>query len=123
MVEIKLNEIKSYKVKRANDYSKGGFYLIIDIETNKKYIGKSIDYLSRLKQHLYKSSNKTLIDLELKKDISKFRFYLLHKYSEFNINFFNRKLETIIEQKLIKENQTYSPKGFNNTYYEYIRIK
>lgn len=120
MIEIHLNTIITYKVKKPKDYSKGGFYLILDTKTNKKYIGKSIDYLARLKQHLYTSNKSTLIDKELKKDVTIFKFYLIHKYSEFNIDFFNRKLETKIEHKLIKENQTYYPNGFNIAYYEYI---
>lgn len=79
---------------------------------NKKYIGKSIDYLARLKQHLYNSNNKTLIDKELKKDVSIFKFYLLHHYSEFKINFFNRNLETKIEHELIKQKSNLLPKRF-----------
>lgn len=120
MKEISINNILSYKIKKSNDYSKGGFYLILNTENNKKYIGKSIDYLARLKQHLHKSNNRTLIDIELKKGINNYKFYLIHSYNEFNINFFNRNKTTIIEQKLIKEIKSYYPNGFNIAYYEHI---
>jgi hypothetical protein len=120
MIEINIDNILSYKIKQVKDYNKGGFYLILNTRTNKKYIGKSIDYLSRLKQHLYKSNNRTLIDIELKKSISDYKFYLLHTYNDFDINFFNRNKSTIIEQKLIKEKKSYYPNGFNVAYYEHI---
>jgi predicted GIY-YIG superfamily endonuclease len=54
MIEINIENILSYKIKQVKDFNKGGFYLILNTRTNKKYIGKSIDYLGRLKQHLYK---------------------------------------------------------------------
>jgi len=120
MIEINIENILSYKIKQVKDFNKGGFYLILNTRTNKKYIGKSIDYLGRLKQHLYKSNNRTLIDIELKKSISDYKFYLLHSYNDFDINFFNRNKSTIIEQKLIKEKKSYYPNGFNVAYYEHI---
>jgi hypothetical protein len=120
MIEISIENILSYKIRKSKDYSKGGFYLILNTLNNKKYIGKSIDYLARLKQHLYISNNRTLIDIELNKDIGNYKFYLLHRYTEFDINFFNRNKTTIIEQKLIKEKKSYYPNGFNIAYYEHI---
>mgnify|MGYP003534834571 FL=1 len=94
--------------------------MIKNIKTNKSYIGKSIDYLARLKQHLYKSSSKNPIDSELKINLNDFKFYLLGRYVDYDINFFNRKLEIIIEHKFIKTHQSYYPSGYNISYYEHI---
>ena len=113
MKEILIDEILSHKIKPNKDYSRGGFYLIKNVSNNKCYIGKSINYKSRLKQHLFNSNNKTLIDKELKLNINNFKFYLISEYKEFGINFFNRKLETLIEQKYIKEFNTINPNGYN----------
>lgn len=124
MKKINLNDILNYKCKlpykSKDDYSKGGFYIIKHIKYEKSYIGKSIDYMARLKQHTYNSNKKTIIDIALKTNINDFEFYLIYDYQFFKINFFNRKLETIIEQHLIKEYKTYSPFGYNVRYYGHI---
>jgi len=123
MKEIFLEEILNYKIKYNKDYSKGGFYLIKNTLNNKCYIGKSINYMSRLKQHTYKSNDKTIIDKELNLNIKSFKFYLISEYNEFGINFFNRKLETIIEHRYIYNFKTIHPKGYNVRTYEHIQIK
>ena len=115
---IDVNDILNHKIKKNKDYSNGGFYLIENKITKKYYIGKSINYLSRLKSHLFKSSNTLLIDKELNTySLDCFNFYLLLSYKELDINFFNRKLETITENKLIREYKTYIPYGYNIKYY------
>lgn len=118
--KIKPNHIYSYKIRKSRDYSKGGFYMIVNRITKMIYIGKSIDYMARLKQHLYQSSNKTLIDKNLKKNPELFDFFLLAKYEDIGINFFNRKLETIIEHRFIGIANSIYPKGYNNTYYGHL---
>ena len=125
MVKINKNDILSYKIinlryRKTDDYSKGGFYMIKHIKSGKSYIGKSIDYMARLKQHTYISNKQTTIDVALKGNLNEFEFYLIFDYKVFNIDYFNRKLETIIEQKLIQEYKTYTPNGFNVRYYGHI---
>ena len=118
--KIKPNLILSYKISPNKDYSRGGFYMIINRVTKMIYIGKSIDYMARLKQHLYLSSNKTLIDKELNYNPDLFDFYLLAKYEDIGINFFNRKLETVIEHRFIGKANSLYPNGYNNTYYGHL---
>lgn len=118
--KIEINTIKTYKIKSKTDYSKGGFYMIKNKINNKCYIGKSIDYMARLKQHFYHSSNSLIIDKELNKSFDDFEFFLLVKYKDVGINFFNRKLETIIEHRLIKKINSIVPLGYNNRYYGHI---
>lgn len=120
MQEIELKDILSYKIKKRKNYLLGGFYMIKNIKTNKCYIGKSIDYLARLRQHLYKSNSKNLVDIELRNNVSDFKFYLLENYIEYDINFFNRKLEIKIEHRFIKKHKSYHPIGYNISYYEHI---
>lgn len=54
MKEINLKEILNYKSlkKSHSDYTYGGWYMITNINNNKSYVGKSIEYMFRLKQHL-----------------------------------------------------------------------
>ena len=113
MKEIFLDQILSYKIKENKDYLQGGFYLIQNTVSGKKYVGKSINYMSRLKQHTFKSANKTLIDIDLNLNISEFKFYLIKDYAELEINFFNRKKESIIEQEFIYKNNANYPLGYN----------
>lgn len=40
MIEIKIKDISSYKIKYRKGYSLGGFYLIVNMLNNKAYIGK-----------------------------------------------------------------------------------
>lgn len=120
MIEIPLIDILNHKIKYNRNYLFGGFYMIENRINGKKYIGKSINYMSRLKQHTYKSKSKTIIDLELKEDLNNFRFYLISTYVELNINFFNRNKETEVEQSLITENKTNYPNGYNVRYYGWI---
>ncbi len=127
MIKIKKTDILNYKCnlkyRKTDDYSKGGFYMIRHLNSGKSYIGKSIDYMARLKQHTYNSNKKTNIDVALKVNIDEFEFYLVFDYKVFGINYFNRKLETIIEQKLIHEYKTFFPYGYNIKYYEHISVK
>ncbi len=120
MLEISVDEIKSYSIKRNLDYSKGGFYMIKNINSNKAYIGKSKNYMQRLKQHLYKSSKKSLIDIDLKSDIVNFKFFLIFTYSELNINFFNKKNEIIFEHRLITKYKSNYPFGYNISHYGHL---
>lgn len=96
---ITLEDILSYTFKRVNNYEKGGFYMIESYQNI--YIGRSKDFMYRLRQHTYKSTVKTKVDIELNKSIGEYKFYLLANYKAFSIDFFNRKLETIIEQTFI----------------------
>lgn len=118
--KINQNHISEYKIKNKQNYNKGGFYLITSCD--KIYIGKSIDYMARLKSHLYPSNNKTKIDIELNKCSNEFEFYLLAKYSEIGINFFNRKLETIIEQTFIQIALNTGKELLNERIYGHLQI-
>jgi len=122
MKEISINDIVSYKVKNNNrGYGKGGFYMIECSINGMRYIGKSIDYMSRLKQHTYPSQRKTAIDRAINEyGIGSFKFYLLAEYSEFNINFYTRSLETVIENRLIGRFRTVSPYGYNIVHYGHL---
>ena len=79
-----------------------GIYLIRNKQSNKVYIGKSLDIENRLNQHKSKSSN-----LELRSDIDKlglseFEFSILKRCN-------NNKLD-LYERKYIKQ---FQEKGFN----------
>ncbi|MDC1265660.1 GIY-YIG nuclease family protein [Flavobacteriaceae bacterium] len=120
---ISLYDILNYKIIDNRNYNHGGFYMIKNKSNNKIYIGKSINYMSRLKQHLYLSANKTEIDLALNNGSYLVEFYLLLKYSDLGINFFNRKLETIIENTFINIALSYLPeKGYNKAYYGHLQV-
>ncbi len=121
MQEISLEEIKNYKPKRKShsDYTYGGWYMIICNINGKKYIGKSIDYKHRLKQHINLKNPKTLIDkVILEKGLKYFSFYLIDVYDSYNVNFFNRKIEGKVENNLIKNHKSFIPYGYNVRYYE-----
>lgn len=119
--KICIEQILSYKIKPRKDYSYGGFYLIKNIVSGKCYVGKSIDYMARLKQHTFKSKSKTMIDAALKNEgFENFEFYLLATYQELDINFFNRKLETVIEHRLITKYKSNYPIGYNERHYGHI---
>lgn len=121
MKEIKLNEILTYKSvrKKHYDYSFGGWYLIENTTTNMKYVGKSIDFMHRLKQHLKMKNPKILIDAEINKfGAESFKFFLIKHYNEVGVNFFNRSIEHELENKLIIELKTKHPFGYNMRFYE-----
>ncbi|MFL1896830.1 GIY-YIG nuclease family protein [Aquimarina sp. 2-A2] len=118
--EITLQDILSHKIRQQRNYLKGGFYLIKNTKNGKCYVGKSKDYMSRLKQHIYKSSSKTKIDKSLNEDPKAFKFYLLANYKDIGINFFNRKLETIIEHIFITVAKSFYPEGYNNIHYGHL---
>lgn len=119
--EINIDSILSYKIRYRDGYSLGGFYMITDLKNNKSYIGKSTDYMARLKQHTFPSSNKTEIDRAIKQfGINNFKFFLIHTYTELGINFFNRKMETVYEHRLITNYKTFTPYGYNNRHYGHI---
>lgn len=121
MTEININDIISYKVKYRRGYSLGGFYLIVNMLNNKAYIGKSMDYMARLKQHTYKSNNRTEIDKAINEfGINSFKYYLLDDYVRLDINHFNRKLETIYEHRFITFHKTFHPHGYNQRYYGHL---
>ena len=84
------------------------------------YIGKSIDFMGRLKSHLYPSSTKTKIDIALKSDIFNFSFFVIDTYENCEINFFNRFLETQTEHRLITKHKSYNPHGYNTRHYGHL---
>lgn len=116
--EINISDVLKHK-HLSGDYSKGGFYLI---KTDAgSYIGKSMDYLNRLKQHIYKSSHRTDIDRVLN-SITEYKLYLILDYKSVGINFFNRRLETIIEQTFIAIALNEKHKLLNKTVYGHLQI-
>lgn len=125
--EISIDHILQYKKERNGngDYSLGGIYLIYDSVHKKGYVGKSINVIKRLKSHLAlaKSNKGICIDKTMHGRLSDFKFFILSKYDDLGIDFFNRKLESIIEHTLIGEYKTYYPFGYNIRYYEQLRIK
>ncbi len=126
MKEIFIDDILKYRQIRSShsDYRFGGWYLIVNTKNNKSYVGKSIEYMARLKQHLKIKNPKTIIDNQIKDNgINSFRFFLIKKYSEMNIHFHNRKLETIIEHTYINKLNTNYPNGYNIAYYEHLSVK
>lgn len=121
MIEIGIDEILLFRPARKShsDYSFGGWYLIENTKTNMKYIGKSIDFMHRLKQHLKMKNPKMLIDNEINRyGHDSFKFYLIKHYNEVGVNFFNRKIECEIENKMIIEFKTNYPFGYNIRFYE-----
>lgn len=105
-------DIISSRASKRGDYNKGGFYMILNKRDGIVYIGKSVNYLFRIRQHLRPSVNKSVIDFLLKNENIKFEFYLLMDYKELGINYNNRKLEVIIEDRLI----TLAKEKFNGVY-------
>lgn len=125
--ELLLSDIVKYNSKRKSrgDYSNGGFYLITDKNDKYLYVGKSIDVMLRLKNHLHNARRNT--GLEIDKLISQapenFKFYLIDSYINLKIDFFTRHLESIIEHQLIGSLKTYHPHGLNFKYYDKLRVK
>jgi hypothetical protein len=117
--KITLEDVYKSKSLPLKDYSNGGFYLI-DTEFG-LYIGKSIDYMFRLKTHLRKSTNKILIDRVLN-NCNSIDVYLLLKYSDVNVNFYTRKLETIIEQTFISIASKHNYNLLNDRIYGHLQI-
>ena len=123
LTEVSVIEFKNYTPKRTShsDYSYGGWYLIERKCDGLKYIGKSIEVLYRLRQHVTKSNPKTAIDSSIKElGVDAFRYYVIDNYSNYGIDFFTRELEIIIENELIRIYKTFHPHGLNKTYYERI---
>lgn len=121
MTEIFKEDILSYKTlkKSHSDYTYGGWYLIKCICSGKMYIGKSIEYMSRLRQHIKIKNPKINIDKEIKENgIDNFKFYLVLEYSFFDVTFSNRKIEQKIEHRLISFFNTKHPTGYNISHYE-----
>ena len=116
MEKIDIETILKYNIKRRSkgDYTKGGFYLITDINNKNLYVGKSKDVILRLKDHIYNAKNKKglLIDR-----------YIIDKYINYGIDFFSKNLDNVIEHKFIKDFNTYYPNGLNKTFYEQLRVK
>ena len=117
---IGIESIISYKIKPLRDYNKGGFYLIRNKINNKCYVGKSVDYMARLKQHTFKSSSKSDIDRALNLGLHNFEYYILGKYKDIGISYFNKKAETKIEHLLIEMFKSMQPNGYNNRYYGHL---
>lgn len=118
--EITLDSILKTKIVYRRDYNNGGFYMIINQSNNTYYVGKSKDYIARLKQHLYDSSKKTNIDIALKNKDFNFKYFLLARYTDIGINFFNRKLETIIEHRFISLLKNKGLLIYNKSHYGHI---
>jgi len=122
LIKINVEDIIIYRRKRVNhsDYRYGGWYLIYNRKTNRGYVGKSIEYMFRLRQHLLIKNPKTLIDIELKANPDDFDYFLIDSYANKEINFFNRENEMIIESALIGKFKTNFPLGYNNRHYEHV---
>lgn len=118
--EINILDIYSCTIRYSRDYSLGGFYKI-ESDSN-IYIGKSKDFMGRLKQHTFKSSNKTRIDKDLKINLEYYKYYLILDYKSQSINFSNRKLETILEQTFIKLANSSNKNILNDRVYGHISI-
>ena len=112
MQEVFLSDILVYKIKPIKGYYLGGFYMIENTQNGLKYVGRSIDYMARLKQHIKIHKPKTLIDIALKSDLHQFKFYLISTYNKHSIDFFTRNLATKIENNLISKFETLNPKGY-----------
>jgi len=117
--KIKLEDVFKSKSSPLRDYSNGGFYLI-NTEFG-LYIGKSIDYMYRLRSHLQKSSNKTTID-RLLNNCNNIDTYLLLNYKEAGVNFFNRKLEIIIDQTFVSIAHSHNYNVLNDRIYGHLQI-
>lgn len=118
--EISISDINNFKCKTNKDYTLGGIYMIVNKNKNICYIGKSINYMLRLKQHIYPSSNKTNIDIALNEGVDLFDFYVLSKYVDTGINFFNRKYESILEHRFISTALEYNYSIYNTIHYGYL---
>lgn len=120
--EITRNEIIEHKVdwRYANSYYLGGFYLIEHTVSGKKYVGKSRYLFRRLKDHLHNANRGISIDIDLAMcgQVEEFKFFKILDYEAVGINFFTRKLETIIEHRLIKFFNTMHPYGYNIKFYD-----
>lgn len=125
--EISLEEIKSYKIPYIFNHPKenGGFYMMIDNEFNKAYIGKSQDVYARLKQHYILSirAKGLHVDKVMHNRHDGFTFLFLESYLNLGIDYYTKKLETVYEHTLIGKYKTYHPFGYNMRYYEQLRIK
>lgn len=91
-------------------------------DTNEFYIGKSIDYMGRLKSHLRDSNNDLEVDKTLTNRKGNCSLYLLMSYSNTNLNFFNRKYETIIEQTFINIAMQKQISTLNKKIYGHLQI-
>lgn len=127
MEKIDIETILKYNIKRRSkgDYTKGGFYLITDINNKNLYVGKSKDVILRLKDHIYNAKNKKglLIDRYISDNVYNYNFYIIDKYINYGIDFFSKNLDNVIEHKFIKDFNTYYPNGLNKTFYEQLRVK
>lgn len=117
---ISIEAINRKIIYDCRDYSLGGFYLIKNTKQNIIYVGKSKNYLHRIRQHLYLSNKKTAIDMAIKVASDDFEFYLLARYKDIGINFFNRKYETIIEHRFISLAFEKGYKMYNNRHYGHL---
>ena len=121
MRKIEIQEIVNYKIKYRIGYSLGGFYLIRNPLNGKCYIGKSMDYMARIKQHTYPSNNKLVIDKELNLyGWENFEYFVLDNYVRLDINHYTRKLETIYEHRFITFHKTFHPHGYNQRHYGHL---
>lgn len=118
--KISPKEIQSCNGRKSRSYIEGGFYMIKNTVNGKIYVGKSMNYLARLKEHQYPSSNKSLIDIDINNKDMKFEYFLLAKYKDLGINFFNRELETIIEHRFITIAGSTNPHGYNRRHYGHL---
>lgn len=127
MTEVYLNDIISYTVKnrRYGDYSMGAFYLITDENKKPLYVGKAICLMERLKSHYYylKRDKGLAVDRYMYLHQDRIRFFIIDTYKNIGIDFFNRKLESIIEHTYIGEYKTYFPHGLNMVYYDKLQLK
>lgn len=113
------------KKYRSRGYLDGGFYMIKNIKSDMIYIGKSRDYIFRIKEHilLSKRNSGIFVDKSMYGKLEDFEFYLIAKYLDLGINFFNRKLEFEIERQLVINYSCSFPRGYNKTYYEHLPVK
>lgn len=106
-----------YGYKNCDKYINGGFYLIYDNINNMGYVGKSILVLPRIKNHIMNANRQTgiFLDRVMHNRINDFSFYKIASYKEIGINFFTRKLESVVEREFILEFKTLTPNGYNQT--------
>jgi len=123
LTEVSISDFRNYTQKRLGhwDYNYGGWYLIVRKSDQKSYVGKSIEILHRLRQHISKKNPKTHIDKCINNDgAEQFKYFIIDTYKNYDIDFFNRSLETVIENELIRDYKTFQPHGLNICYYERI---
>ena len=79
------------------------------------YVGKSMCFMNRLKNHIYNAKNNKgiFVDKKMYLRIDDFSFYEIATYKEFKIDFFTRQLETIIEREFVHFLNTLTPYGYN----------